>query len=403
MVISGGPPSCRAVRCRHSQRHVAQRLFGLGVAAAFVGGSAFSSVPRTRELHQGLASRVSSGGIGQQILLAGCTRSFESRTPARASGASAAAPSARVTYLTGIAWYLSHFAIGIGNDGIMKFLGGSLSAAQIVFMRFTMAGLVLLPLLLIQGTQGFKTTRLWMHGVRGALLALGIGLWCFGLRTLPFASAVVVNNTMPFFKMLFAKVILGEKVGKERWLASIGGFVGCLIVFNPTAATFQSQSLILILSAMCFAMLDIMNKKYAVAEPLTCTLFYGSVATALLSAPLALKTWTPLASSQLALFGLLGVGANLLLYCLIRSFRYVDASATCPYRYTEFVLSAIVGFLVFGEKPLASTLLGSCIILPSVIYCALCETRAGQSSDSEAKEGDEAAEAEPAVEAEPAA
>jgi len=258
-------------------------------------------------------------------------------------------------------------------------------------------------LLLVQGAQGFKTTRLWMHGVRGALLALGIGLWCFGLRVLPFASAVVVNNTMPFFKMLFAKVILGEKVGKERWLASIGGFIGCLIVFNPTAATFQSQSLILILSAMCFAMLDIMNKKYAVAEPLTCTLFYGSVATALLSAPLALKTWTPLASSQLALFGLLGVGANLLLYCLIRSFRYVDASATCPYRYTEFVLSAIVGFLVFGEKPLASTLLGSCIILPSVIYCAFCETRAGQSSDSEAKEGDEAAEAEPAVEAEPAA
>lgn len=311
-------------------------------------------------------------------------------------------PSARATYLTGIAWYLSHFAIGIGNDGIMKFLGGSLSAAQIVFMRFTMAGLVLLPLLLTRGAEGFKTTRLWMHGVRGMLLALGIGLWCFGLKMLPFASAVVVNNTMPFFKMLFAKVILKEKVGKERWLASIGGFIGCLIVFNPTAATFKPQSLILILSAMCFAMLDIMNKKYSVSEPLISTLFYGSVATALLSAPLALTAWTPLAAPQLALFGLLGMGANLLLFCLIRSFRYVDASATCPYRYTEFVLSAIVGFLVFGEKPLASTLLGSCIILPSVIYCALCETR-GQSSDSEAKEGDVAAEAEPAVEAGPAA
>ncbi|CAK0792232.1 unnamed protein product [Prorocentrum cordatum] len=69
-----------------------------------------------------------------------------------------------------------------------------------------------------------------MHGVRGSLLALGIGLWCVGLQLLPFASAVVVNNTMPFFKMLFAKVLLGEKVGKERWLASLGGFIGCLIV-----------------------------------------------------------------------------------------------------------------------------------------------------------------------------
>jgi len=392
MAVSGDLPSVRAVRRRRSQRHAAHRLLGLGVAAAAVGGCSFSSVPRSRELHQGVAGRVSLVGLGQQISLAGRIRSCEPKTPARASKASAGAPSARVTYLTGIAWCLSHFAICVCNDGIMKFLGGSISAAQIVFMRFTMAGLVLLPLLLIQGAQGFKTTRLWMHGVRGLLLALGTGLWCFGLRMLPLASAVVVNNTMPFFKMLFAKVILDEKVGKERWLTSIGGFVGCLIVFNPTATTFKPQSLILILSAMCFAMLDIINKKYSVAEPLTCTLFYGSVATALLSAPLALKTWTPLASPQLALFGLLGIGANLLLYCLILSFRYVDASATCPYHYTEFVLSAIVGLLVFGEKPLASTLLGSCIILPSVVYGALCETRAGRSSDSEA-----AAEVEPAV------
>jgi drug/metabolite transporter (DMT)-like permease len=214
-----------------------------------------------------------------------------------------------------------------------------------------------------------------MHAARGTLLALGIGLWCVGLQLLPFASAVVVNNTMPFFKMFFARVLLGENVGKERWLASIGGFIGCLIVFNPTAATFKPQSLFLILSAMCFAMLDIMNKKWSDSEPLVSTLFYGSVATALLSAPLALKSWTALSTPQLGLFALLGCGANLLLFCLIRSFRYVDASATCPYRYTEFVLSAIAGFLIFGEKPLASTLLGSCIILPSVVWCALIETR----------------------------
>jgi len=316
----------------------------------------------------------------------------QARTAASAEGG-AVSLSARSTYITGITWYLSHFVIGIGNDGIMKFLGGSMTASQIVFMRFSCAGLVLLPLLAWK-PEGFRTSRLWMHGVRGALLALGIGLWCVGLQMLPFASAVVVNNTMPFFKMLFAKVLLGEHVGKERWLASVGGFIGCMIVFNPTAATFKPQSLFLILSAMCFAMLDIMNKKWSVSEPLVSTLFYGSLATALLSAPLALRSWTPLALPQLGLFALLGCGANLLLFCLIRSFRYVDASATCPYRYTEFVLSAIAGFLIFGEKPMASTLLGSCIILPSVIWCALIETRA-QSSEpakaiSEGEVGEEA-------------
>mmetsp|Transcript_14763 Transcript_14763/g.40770 ORF Transcript_14763/g.40770 Transcript_14763/m.40770 type:complete len:451 (-) Transcript_14763:160-1512(-) len=312
---------------------------------------------------------------------------------ATAAGAVEAAPSAARLYIIGITWYLMHFVIGISNDGLMKYLGNTLPPAQIVFARFTSAAVVLLPVMVIKGPQAFKTTRLWMHGVRGLLLALGIGLWCFGLSMMPFASCVVINNTMPFFKMLFAMVFLGEQVGKERWLASFGGFLGCLIVFNPTAATFKPESLVLLLSAMCFAMLDIFNKKYSVSESVVSMLFYGSVATALVSAPQAFGGWVPLGLAQIGLFALLGIGANALLFCLLKGFQYVDASATCPYRYTEFVLSAVIGFFVFREMPMASTLLGSCIILPSVIYCAMVETRSGRAAEAEADTAKEAAQA----------
>jgi len=276
-------------------------------------------------------------------------------------------------YVVGISWYLMHFVVGITNDGLMKYLGSSLQPFQIVFLRFVAAAATLFPIMLFQGKKAFRTSKVWMHGLRGALLAAGIALWCLGLTLMDFASCVVVNNTMPFFKMTFAKVFLGEKVGKERWIASLGGFIGCLIVFNPTAATFKPLSLVLLLSAVCFAMLDILNKKYAVSETTSSMLFYGSIATALLSAPVARAQWVAVAPKQWGLFALLGMGANGLLFCLLKAFRYVDASATCPYRYTEFVLSAVAGFLVFGEKPTLATLVGSCIILPSVVYCALKE------------------------------
>jgi len=289
-------------------------------------------------------------------------------------------------YFTGIGWYLMHFVVSIGNDSIMKFLGENLPPFQIVFLRFSAAALVLLPVLLFQGRSAFKSARLSMHAARGFLLALGIGLWCFGLNLMPFASCVVINNTMPFFKMLFAQLILGEKVGKERWLASLAGFIGCLIVFNPTAATFQPQSLVLLLSACCFAMLDIFNKKYTATETVTSMLFYGALSTAAIAAVRAIPHWVPVTSSQFALIGCLGVGANFLLYCLLKAFKYVDASATCPYRYTEFVLSALAGFFVFKELPSKSTLLGSCIILPSVIYTAYMETRAPQPEKEETVE-----------------
>jgi len=280
-----------------------------------------------------------------------------------------------------------HFVVGITNDGIMKYLGAGMQPAQIVFMRFLSAAIVLLPILLTGGKKAFETARPWMHAYRGALLAVGIGLWCMGLGMMPFASCVVINNTMPFFKMSFAVLLLGEKVGKERWLASLAGFLGCLIVFNPTAATFKPESLVLLLSAMCFAMLDILNKKYAVSESVVSMLFYGSVSTAVIAAFRAWQVWVPMEMSQYLAFGALGVGANLLLFCLLKAFTYVDASATCPYRYTEFVLSAVAGFLVFHEKPTVATLIGSCIILPSVVFCAMVETR----------EANKAAEAEKAA------
>lgn len=243
--------------------------------------------------------------------------------------------------------------------------------------------MVLLPILVFQGRSAFKSARLSMHAARGVLLALGIGLWCYGLSLMPFASCVVINNTMPFFKMLFAQLILGETVGKARWLASLAGFVGCLIVFNPTAATFRPESLVLLLSACCFAMLDIFNKKYTTSETVTSMLFYGAISTAAIAAVQAIPHWVPVAAGQVALIGLLGIGANFLLFCLLKAFKYVDASATCPYRYTEFVLSALVGFFLFKEMPSKSTFLGSCIILPSVIYTAYAETREAREPETQ--------------------
>lgn len=64
----------------------------------------------------------------------------------------------------------------------MKFLGSNLPAGQIVFLRNVAASLVLLPVMLSGGTAAFRTARLWMHFVRGALIALGVGCGRVGVR-----------------------------------------------------------------------------------------------------------------------------------------------------------------------------------------------------------------------------
>ena len=57
----------------------------------------------------------------------------------------------------------------------------------------------------------------------------------------------------------------------------------------------------------------------------------------------------------------------------------VDASALAPFRYTELILSATVGFFLFGEVPASTTLFGALIIVPSTLYVVWKENQ--KSSD----------------------
>ena len=70
--------------------------------------------------------------------------------------------------------------------------------------------------------------------------------------------------------------------------------------------------------------------------------------------------------TQYGALAALGAGANALLYCLLKSFSMVDASALAPFRYTELILSAGVGWVLFKEAISMNTILGAMVIVPSV-------------------------------------
>jgi S-adenosylmethionine uptake transporter len=72
---------------------------------------------------------------------------------------------------------------------------------------------------------------------------------------------------------------------------------------------------------------------------------------------------------------MLGIGANILFYCLLKAFQYMDASALAPFRYCDFLVSALFGFLFFSEKPTLSTCLGFLIIIPCTCYLAYQENK----------------------------
>jgi drug/metabolite transporter (DMT)-like permease len=281
----------------------------------------------------------------------------------------------RNKFLTGILWFFAHQIIGVGNDVIMKYTGGTLGVAQVVFLRFAFATLTMLPVMFASGLNSFKTDRVTLHIARSFLLAAGIALYCEGLSLAPIAVVTTLNFTIPLFTLVLARMFLSERVDRTRWAGTILGFIGVTIVVQPWGAFFNPMWLVVLLSASMFACLDVLNKVFVGKESFWAMIFYTAFFTTLIAAYPAYLSWVQPTAVQVGLLSILGAGANLLLYCLLKSFSLLDASALAPFRYTELLWSAAVGAILFSEIPARTTLIGAMVIIPSTMYVVWAESR----------------------------
>lgn len=279
-------------------------------------------------------------------------------------------------YLQGIFWMVMVCVVSSLNDTLTKYVGAHLSGAEVAFFRFFFSTIVLLPFMIGRGKGAFVTHYPKAQCIRAILLVLAMIAWSYGVASLPLTLATTISFTTPFFILPLAKIFLKEHVGWQRWAATLFGFVGILVSIHPTGAGFNPMAFALIASTLMFASLDVINKKLLTDdESLLCMLFYSGLGTAILGLVPAILTWQTPTLHELFFLLILGAGGSLILYCLLKAFAATEVSALQSFRYTEFILSAIFGLLIFQEWPAVSTLFGAAIIIPATFYIAIYETR----------------------------
>lgn len=229
--------------------------------------------------------------------------------------------------------------------------------------------------MLYQGKKSFNTHRPSLHLVRGILLFIAIGLWSRGIEVAPITTATIMSFTVPIFVLLLAPFFLQEHVTWPMWLATLVGFVGIVLVLQPAAEEFNTASLLFVLAAMLFALLDIINKKYVTQEPMLCMLFYSSLVAMVLAYFPAARTWRTPTDYELLWLLALGGGGNLILYFLLRAFALVSASSLAPFRYLELLISMSVGYAFFHELPSSHSYFGAAIIISCTLFVGYCKSQ----------------------------
>jgi len=281
------------------------------------------------------------------------------------------APSRADRPFRGIALILaSTLFLGI-SDVTAKYLSATLPSIEIAWIRFLVFTLIMTPAMLPRSpVYALRTERVGLQLLRGAALLMSSLLFITGLRYLPIAEASATGFVSPLFVTALSILFLGESVGLRRWLATVVGLAGVLIILRPGTSAFHPAAFFPLVSALAWAGTLIMTRMMSGREHASTIMTYSSIAglgilSALVPFVWVVPTWHDI------LFGILiGVSSTAGQWIVVLAFRYADASVLAPFSYTQLVWVGILGFVVFGEIPDVFTVTGAIFIVASGLYIA---------------------------------
>ena len=269
------------------------------------------------------------------------------------------------------------------GDSVAKLLGDTQPLGQLLFFRFAVQALILVPLVVWSRREWRLSGRiLRLALLRTALHIVGIGMMFSALRYLPLADAVAIAFVMPFILLLLGRFLLGEEVGSRRLGACVVGFAGTLLVIQPSFAEVGAPALLPLGVALTFALFMLVTRQIAPhTDPVSLQMTSGAMATVALAVmiPLGWSIDLPLADRApiglrdgllLMASGALGTCGHLL---MTWSLRYAPSATLAPVQYLEIPFATLIGFVIFRDLPNGLSAVGIAITVAAGLYVILRE------------------------------
>ena len=116
---------------------------------------------------------------------------------------------------------------------LVKQLGQSLPAFEVLFVRFLAGLIVLMPLVWRLGLKIVYTQKIHLHATRGFVGFIGNMFFFFALIHIPLADTVSIQFSRPLIMIVIAALFLGERAGLKRSIITLAGFGGILMITKP--------------------------------------------------------------------------------------------------------------------------------------------------------------------------
>lgn len=213
-----------------------------------------------------------------------------------------------------------------------------------------------------------KTNRGLHFAIRGAIGFCAPFFFFTALGELPLADTVVLFFAAPFLMTALSVPLLKETVGPYRWAAICVGFIGVVIVAQPSGDAFQFGVIYAIGGCLAYSLIQIMARWMSTTETPVRMVFYFNAATAVIGSCALPFIWKPMSFEHVLILVAMAALAIVGHFCMATAFNKSPIGAIAPFEYSGLIWSALFGFLVWGDFPARHVWFGAGIIVVCGIY-----------------------------------
>ncbi len=281
------------------------------------------------------------------------------------------------TTLRGAIYGLTAAAIWGGMYVISDVVLKTIPPFTLLTIRLVMGALVLAPFVLRQRTRPTtgEIVQMLLVGLVG--FGISVGAQFVGTDKSTAVNGTLVTSSSPAFILLFAALILRERLTGQRIAAVALATLGVIVIIDPANADFSSETFsgdaVLALAALTWGLYSVLVRKVSENRDTLIVTFFAFLGGLLLTIPAAalelptrpIGAITPEIVLGILYLGVVSTAGAMWLWN--RSFALVDASVASLFFFAQPLVGTLLSVLLLNQQMTANLWAGSGLIAAGVL------------------------------------
>ena len=220
-------------------------------------------------------------------------------------------------------------------------------------------------LVMTVGRSGFgilKPKRLDLLTLRGTINGASMLAWFYAVPLLPLTDLTALGFTAPLWATVLAVLLLGEVVRWRRWVATLIGFGGVVVILQPGFGEVHWATSLVLFSSAMWALTVIVIRHLTFIERPETILVYQALMMAVIAGVPSIFVWTTPSGEVwiwLLSLGILGAAAHSF---HVRAYTMQEVAALQPLDFARLPIIAVAAWAIFGEVPATAVWVGAFIV-----------------------------------------